>query len=154
MTDGVHLREVIETDLEVFFEHQREPEANRMANFPAREREAFMAHWAKILADETVVKRTIVFEGQAAGNVVSWVQSEQREVGYWIGKAFWGKGIASRALKLFLREEGRRPLYAHVAKHNLRSRRVLEKCGFKQWGEERWTNPAGEQVEEYILKLE
>lgn len=154
MTGEIELREVTEADLSIFFEHQREPEANQMAAFPSREREAFMLHWAKILGDETVVKRTIVFEGQAAGNVVSWVQSEQLEVGYWIGKAYWGKGIASQALKLFLREEGRRPLYAHVAKHNPASRRVLEKCGFTVCGEDAWTDANGEQGEEYILKLE
>ncbi len=75
-------------------------------------------------------------------------------MGYWIGREFWGQGIASRALDLFLQEETRRPLYAHVAVHNLASRRVLEKCGFSMVGEDRWTNPDGEQGEEYILKLE
>ncbi len=74
MTGDVLLREVTEADLPVFFEHQRQPEANRMAAFPAREREAFMAHWARILADETIFKRTIVFRGQVAGNVVSFLQ--------------------------------------------------------------------------------
>lgn len=154
MTGEVELREVSEADLAVFFEHQRQPEANRMADFPRREREAFMAHWAKILADETVIKQTIVFQGQAAGNVVSWVQSGEREVGYWIGQEFWGRGIASQALKLFLEQIQERPLYAHVAKHNLGSQRVLEKCGFRLWGEDHWTNPDGKQREELILKLE
>lgn len=154
MTREVQLREVTETDLAVFFEHQREPEAVRMADFPSREREAFMAHWAKILGDEMIVKQTIVYQGQVAGNVVSFVQSDEREVGYWIGQEFWGKGVASQALRLFLEQVPERPLYAHVAKHNLASRRVLEKCGFRLWGEDRWTNPDGEQGEEYILKLE
>jgi RimJ/RimL family protein N-acetyltransferase len=154
MSGEVELREVTETDLPVFYEHQREPEANRMADFPRREREAFMAHWAKILGDETIVKQTIVFQGRVAGNVVSWVQSGEREVGYWIGQEFWGKGIASRALRLFLEQVTERPLYAHVAKHNLASRRVLEKCGFRLYGEDTWTNPDGEHGEEYILKLE
>ena len=95
MTNQVMLREVLEADLEIFFEHQREPEAVRMAAFPSREREAFMAHWHKIMDDPTVILRTIVFEGQVAGNVVSFVQSGQREVGYWIGKEFWGQGIAT-----------------------------------------------------------
>jgi hypothetical protein len=40
--DGV-LREVVDSDLDAFFEHQREPEANRMAAFLARDREAFYA---------------------------------------------------------------------------------------------------------------
>lgn len=154
MMGEVELREVTEADLPIFFEHQQEPEANRMADFPAREREAFMAHWAKILGDETIVKLTIIFQGQVAGNVVSFVQSGEREVGYWIGQEFWGRGIASQSLGLFLEQVTERPLYAHVAKHNLGSRRVLEKCGFRLCGEDRWTNPDGEHGEEYILKLE
>ena len=79
MTDDVRLREVSQADLAIFFEHQREPEAVWMADFPAREREAFMAHWAKILGDETIIEQTIVFEGQVAGNVVSFVQSDERD---------------------------------------------------------------------------
>jgi RimJ/RimL family protein N-acetyltransferase len=154
MTGEVQLREVREADLPIFFEHQRQPEAVRLADFPARGQEAFMAHWAKILADETVVKRTIVFQGQAAGNIVSFIQSGEREVGYWIGEEFWGKGIASQALKLFLEQVLDRPLYAHVSTHNLASRRVLEKCSFMIHGEDTWTKPDGEPGEEFILKLE
>jgi len=44
-------RDVIETDLPVFFEHQRDPEATAMADFPARDREAFDAHWERVLGD-------------------------------------------------------------------------------------------------------
>ena len=55
----------------MLFEHQRDPEANRMANFDARDRDTFMAHWAKILRDESAAVRTIEFEGGVAGNVVS-----------------------------------------------------------------------------------
>jgi hypothetical protein len=61
---------------------------------------------------------------------VSWNNTDGREVGYWLGREFWGQGIATQALALFLEEEPTRPLVAHVAKHNIGSRRVLEKCGF------------------------
>ncbi|MFL5934969.1 MAG: metal-sulfur cluster assembly factor [Gaiellaceae bacterium] len=53
------LRDVVESDLDVLFEQQRDPEAVAMAVFPAREREAFDAHWRKILADERNVVRVI-----------------------------------------------------------------------------------------------
>ena len=82
-----------------------------------------MAHWAKILADATVIKQTILFDGQVAGNVVCWVQSGEREVGYWIGKEYWGRGIATRALSELLGQVQERPLFAYVAKHNLASLR-------------------------------
>lgn len=140
----VHLREVLETDLPIFFEQQLEPEASRMAAFPSRDRESFMAHWAKIQADDHVQIQTILFDGQVAGNVVSFEQSGKREVGYWLGKDFWGKGIATRALAEFLGQVKIRPLYGYVAKGNFASRRVLEKCGFTF---------DGEDGEDLILKL-
>ncbi|HET7271550.1 MAG TPA: GNAT family N-acetyltransferase [Rubrobacter sp.] len=136
LRDSVILRDVIESDLPVFFEHQLDPEATRMASFPARDRKAFMAHWTRILADETVFTKTILLDGHVAGNVVSFVQSGEREVGYWIGKEYWGKGVATQALSAFLDQIDTRPLYAHVARHNIGSIRVLEKCGFRISGGE------------------
>lgn len=141
----VILRDVAEGDLPVFFEHQLDPEATRMASFPARDRKAFMAHWTRLLSDETVITRTILFDGRVAGNVVSFVHSGEREVGYWVGKEFWGKGIATQALSKVLDQIETRPLYAHVARHNIASIRVLEKCGFRI---------SGQEPEGLILQLE
>jgi RimJ/RimL family protein N-acetyltransferase len=130
------LRDVIESDLPVFFEHQRDPEATRMADFPARDREAFDAHWERVLGDETLTSKTIVFEGQVAGNIGSWEQDGRRLVGYWLGREFWGKGLATKALAELVDELDRRPLYAYVAKTNVGSIRVLEKCGFARSDED------------------
>ena len=75
-------------------------------------------------------------------------------VGYWIGKEYWGRGIATRALSEFLNHVTARPLHARVAKHNRASIRVLEKCGFRICGEDRGPfGPDGEEVEEFILEL-
>ena len=101
-----------------------------MAAFPARDRDAFMAHWAKILGDETVVAMAVVVDRCVAGNIGCWTQDGQRLVGYWIGKEHWGKGVATQMLSMFLQLVADRPLQAHVAKHNVASIRVLEKCGF------------------------
>jgi RimJ/RimL family protein N-acetyltransferase len=144
------IREVSDGDLDVFFDHQRDPEATRMAAFPAREREAFDAHWARILADETVVTRTIVVDGEVAGNLVSFLTADRRLVGYWIGREHWGKGVASRALAEFVRELPTRPLYAHVATSNRGSIRVLERNGFERAGEARLTEDG---VEELVFEL-
>jgi RimJ/RimL family protein N-acetyltransferase len=144
-TREVVLRDVTEDDLAHFSEHQRDPVANRMADFPPRDRDAFRAHWKKILADESVTKKTILVEGRVAGNIVSFEQDGEREVGYWIGREFWSKGVATEALSVFLSHvEVRRPLHAGVAKPNIASIRVLEKCGF---------TVIGEKDEEYILRL-
>lgn len=101
-----------------------------MADFPPRDREAFDAHWQRVLADDANVVKTITFEGQVAGNIGSWEQDGRRLVGYWLGKEFWGKGLATKALAELVQELGTRPLYAYVAKTNVGSIRVLEKCGF------------------------
>jgi RimJ/RimL family protein N-acetyltransferase len=154
MTHDVRLRDVAQDDLPIFFEHQRDPVANAMAAFPARDREAFMAHWAKIPTDETAVVKTILFDGYVAGNVVSWEQDGKRQVGYWIGKEYWGKGVATKALSEFLRLLETRPLYAHVAKHNAASLLVLQKCGFMITGEAAVSSQdSGDVIEEFILQL-
>jgi RimJ/RimL family protein N-acetyltransferase len=126
----VALREVEADDVATFYQHQRDPIAVEMAAFKSRDESAHSAHWRKIFLDETAIVRTIVVDGEVTGNVVSWLSGEMRVVGYWIGREFWGKGIATRALELFLREITQRPLYAYVATHNKGSIRVLEKCGF------------------------
>lgn len=154
MNAGVVLREVLPSDLPIFYEQQLDPEAVRMADFPSREREAFMAHWGKIMADRTNILRTVVFEGAVAGNVVSWDQSGQREVGYWLGREYWGRGIATLALSILLGELRMRPLYAHVVRHNIASQRVLQKCGFRMSGADRTLSVEGEPVEELIFRLD
>jgi RimJ/RimL family protein N-acetyltransferase len=153
MTNAVILRDVTESDLPIFFEQQLDPNATEMAAFPARDREAFMTHWVKILADNSVIVKTILFDGQVAGNIVGFEMDGKREVGYWIGKEYWGKGIATKALAAFLDQVQTRPLYAYVAKHNIGSRRVLEKCGFTVVGEAQFSNASGEVVEQFVLKL-
>jgi RimJ/RimL family protein N-acetyltransferase len=143
------LREVVEADLAVFYEHQRDPEAAAMAAFPPRDRDAFMAHWAKTLANDSVLTRTVVSDGEVAGNIGCWEADGRMLVGYWIGREFWGRGLATRALAELLDMVDARPLHAYVAKGNVGSIRVLEKCGFLEVGEQ--TGDDG--IEELLLEL-
>lgn len=157
MAGDVLLREVLTDDLPTFFEFERDPEANWMAAFTADDpddRAAFMAHWARILADGMITKRTIIFDGQVAGSIACFLRAGTPEVSYWLGKAFWGQGVATRALALLLRQVTRRPIYARVAKDNAGSLRVLRKCGFALYGEDRgYANARQAEIEEYILRL-
>ncbi|HKQ50539.1 MAG TPA: GNAT family protein [Phycisphaerae bacterium] len=151
----VRLRDVIDADLPILYEHQCDPIANLMAAFPARDRDAFFAHWAKILVDPTVTTKTILFDGQVVGRIGSFEHNGERLVGYWIDRGFWGNGITSRALAEFLKCDTTRPLHARVAKHNVASIRVLVKCGFSICGEDKTAaETGGEKVEEWILKLD
>ena len=132
----VALRPVEPADLPIFFEHQRDPVALAMAGMPGRELDAFNEHWARILADDAVLVRTILSDGQVAGNVLSFERGGRREVGYWIGRDHWGRGVATAALVAFLGEETSRPLHAGVEPQTRGSLRVLEKCGFAVCGQE------------------
>jgi RimJ/RimL family protein N-acetyltransferase len=153
MSNEVRLRSIEPADLPVFYEHQLDVEATRMAAFSARDRAAFDAHWASnILGNPRAVNRTILVDGQVAGNIGSWPQEDVRIVGYWIGKEYWGKGVATRALAAFLRLLTERPLHAHVAKHNVGSIRVLEKCGFSLEHEET-VEVGGNDIVELVLVL-
>ena len=154
MENKIHIRDVTESDLPILYEQQLDPEATAMATFPSRDHDAFMAHWKKIMAYENNLIKTISYAGEVAGYILSWEMEGEREVGYWLGKAYWGKGIATQALTEYISIVKTRPLMAHVARHNIGSRRVLEKCGFKVIGEDKYTNPAGVEVEEFILRLD
>jgi RimJ/RimL family protein N-acetyltransferase len=135
----VTLREVRDDDLEVLFQNQADPASGAMAGVAGRDRDGFLAHQARVAADPAVVRRVILLDGGAvAGDIVSWrdADSGDREVGYRIGRQYWGQGIASAAVPLFLAELTERPLYAHVLKPNTRSIRILEKCGFVRLAED------------------
>src|SRR5256885_17038561 len=126
----VLLREVVDSELPIFFEHQRDPEAVRLAAFPSRDHDAFMTHWAKLRREPSNIIRTIVCDGQVAGNIGSWIAEDKRLIGYWVGRELWGRGVATAALAAFVTEVKERPLPAFVAKHNVGSIRRLAKCEF------------------------
>lgn len=124
------LRPFRDDDLPSLFAHQLDPEATAMAGFPSRDQEAFMAHWARLKADPTISTAIVEVDGQVAGNLGSWVDDDLRLVGYWFGREFWGRGIATQAVRAFVASIPDRPLHAYVAVHNAASMRVLVKCGF------------------------
>ncbi|MEV4096007.1 GNAT family N-acetyltransferase [Streptosporangium saharense] len=133
MSEGVRLRAVEESDLEAFLEHEHDPETVRRSMFTPREREAFMRHWTtRVLGDPTNLVRAVTVDGEVAGNVVSWWEEERRFIGYVLGRSFWGRGVGTEALTLFLELEKVRPLYADPFSGNTASVRLLERCGFRQ----------------------
>ena len=155
-----YLREVMDIDLPIFYQQQLDPDANFMVAFTSRDpanRKAFDAHWKRVLANETGIVRTIVVMGETAGYVLSYEEEPGKpEVGYWLGKEYWGRGLATQALGEFLENVNTtRPIHARVAKDNLASRRVLEKCGFRVIGKNiGYANARGEEIEELILTLD
>ncbi len=158
MPHDLQLRPVLDDDLAIFFDQQLDPDANYMAAFTAKDpadRAAFMAHWQRILASPTVIVRTIVVDDAVVGSVLSYEEDGRPEVSYWLGRPYWGQGIATRALAAFLADVNQaRPIYARAAKDNVGSLRVLAKCGFAIVGEDKgYANARGTEVEEYVLAL-
>ena len=179
----VMLRETRPEDVPRFFEHQTDPEGMWMVGSVRAnhlDRDAFIARWDAILANDTLIKRAIILthpESAAANTaeiVVGSINCFERvpdparpctifpgpEIGYWLGREHRGKGIASVAVKLFLAEVTRRPLYARAASDNVGSIRVLQKAGFTEIGREmffanmRGADGKGEEIEETMMVLE
>ncbi|WP_214320150.1 GNAT family N-acetyltransferase [Nonomuraea sediminis] len=135
MGEEVRLRDVEQDDLEVFYQQENDPEATSRSLFAPRERDRFMTHWAeRILGDPEVFVQTVTVDGETAGNLVAWWEEDKRFVGYWFGREYWGRGIGTKALQLFLQVEKARPLYADPYEGNTGSVRLLERCGFCRTG--------------------
>ena len=151
---GIRLRPIVASDLDAFFEHQRDPVALRIGHLTSRERAEFDGHWSRILADPLAIQCTVECDGVVVGYVGSFVRAGLREVAYWYGRPYWGKGIATAALGEFVAGVPERPLYALVTVDNAASRRVLEKAGFHVEERRMTVEDSGEQVEELLLRLD
>jgi RimJ/RimL family protein N-acetyltransferase len=98
--------------------------------------------------------RSVEDRDLVAGNIGSWPETGQQLLGYWVGREWWGRGVATQALALFVDEVSIRPLYAHVAVHNVGSIRVLDKCGFRRDRVQEAKAPAPDDgIEEFIFVL-
>lgn len=152
--EHIRLRTIEQSDLPTIFEFQLDSESNQMAFTHPRSKEEFDSHWEKSLADPKVVVRAIVAGDSLAGCIACFDCEDKNYIGYWIGKQFWGKEVATAALKRLLTEVNTRPLHSRVAITNVPSIRVLEKCGFQEIGRE-WS-PASDryvECEEVIMEL-
>ncbi|MGW5615674.1 GNAT family N-acetyltransferase [Streptomyces sp. NPDC003877] len=154
---NVELRAVHDSDLPVFFRQMNDPEALHMAAFtPAdpSDRDAFDAHWARIRSSSDVV-RTVLADGDVVGSAAVYGVPGEREVTYWIDRAYWGKGLATAALRALLAQVPERPLYARAAADNAGSLRVLEKCGFRVVAAASgYAHARGAEIDETVLLLE
>lgn len=153
----IALRPVHDSDLPVFYRQMNDPEALRMAAFTPKDpadRDVFDAHWKRIRASDAV-QRTVLADGDVVGSAAVYGEPGEREVTYWIDRAYWGRGIATTALRLLIAEVPERPLYARAAADNAGSRRVLEKCGFRVTARASgYANARGEEIDEVVLTLE
>ena len=144
-------------DLDTLFQFQLDKETNYLAAFtpnnPA-DKPAYLSKYSKLLSDPTVNNQTIIVDNVVAGSIAKFEMHGDAEITYWIDKKYWGKGVATSALKNFLSIEKTRPIYGRVAFDNYGSQKVLEKCGFVKIGADKgFANARQTEVEEYIYKL-
>lgn len=153
----IQLRDPVENDIPILFEQQKDPDYNQMAAFTRENPSdwaAFEAQWLKILADTTIEKKVIIVNEKVVGSISKFQMFGKTQICYGIDKSFWGKGITSNSLNIFLKTISERPLYAQAASDNHASIKVLEKCGFKLIGKETgFANARQAEIEESIFEL-
>ncbi len=153
----LELRQTEKPDLEFFYQFQLDTEANYLAAFTSKDptdKEAYLEKYTKLLNDPTINMQTILVEEIIAGSISKFEMEGDTEITYWIDRNFWGKGIATTALKKFLIIEPARPIFGRVAFDNLGSQKVLEKCGFMKIGTDKgFANARQKEIEEFIYKL-
>jgi [ribosomal protein S5]-alanine N-acetyltransferase len=154
---NIRLTKTEKDDLNAFFQFQLDKEANYLAAFTSKDpndKTAYMEKYTKHLADPTINMRTIIVNDEIAGSIAKFIMENEAGITYWIDKKFWGQGIATTALKDFLKIEPTRPIYGRVAFDNYGSQKVLEKCGFVKIGKDKgFANARQTEIEEYIYKL-
>jgi RimJ/RimL family protein N-acetyltransferase len=155
----VGLRKVADEDLDALFVMMRDPVAVRMAAFTPPDpddRAAFDDRVARHRRSPEIRERAVTVDGGLVGSIASFVMDGDTEITYWIERAWWGRGVAGRALSQFLREVTvERPLFARAASDNAGSLAVLRKAGFRETGRGvAFAAGRNGEIEETILRLE
>jgi ribosomal-protein-alanine N-acetyltransferase len=152
------LRPSVVADINTFFEFQLDEEANYLAAFTAKDttdKTAYLDKYTKLLHLLTVNMQTILAGNAIIGTVTKFEINNEAEVAFWIDKAYWGQGIATSALKLFLDIEKKRPIFGHAAFDNFGSQKFLEQCGFVKIGSDKgFANARHAEIKEFVYKLD
>ena len=139
------------------FQFQTDKEGGYLAAFMPKDptdKAAYIAKYTKLLSDPTVNNQSIIIDNAIVGSIAKFVTEGDIEITYWIDRKYWGKGIATKALKKLLAIETARPVFGRVAFDNFGSQKVLENCGFVKIGSDKgFANARQAEIEEYIFKL-
>ena len=145
-------------DLETLFILQTDKESIWMAAFTPEDpndKTRYLEKWARIVDNPEIRMQTIRTDDKIVGSVIHFDVMNETNVSYWIDRAFWGKGIATEALRQFINGTEKRPLFGRVAHDNKGSQRVLEKCGFQSITLERgFANARQMEIEEFVYRLD
>jgi RimJ/RimL family protein N-acetyltransferase len=149
VNDQVHLSEVRSSDKDALIEHLNDRDIYDLTlriPFPYTDADAdeWLARVAKITEQQNqpvhfaIRSRDDALIGACGLAGVEVGKSHRAEVGYWLAKPYWGRGIMSAVVQRVCRHAfedfGLIKITAHVHPHNQASARVLEKCGFVEEG--------------------
>lgn len=155
--NSIEIKKTNNADLETLFDFQLDDESNYLAAFTSKDpsdKHAYLERYSKLLSVNTVNMKTIYLNRKIVGSIAKFEMEGDAEITYWIGKEFWGMGIATNVLNQFLKIEKMRPIYGRVAFDNFGSKKVLERCGFKKIGTDKnFANARGAEIVEYIYEL-
>lgn len=148
-TERILLRPWRESDAEALYRYASDPEVGPRAGWPPHKsveesleviRKVFLNHtmWAVVWRATGEIIGCAGYLPASMSNLP--IADDQCEVGYWIARPYWGKGICTEALRLVVdhcfRERGFSTLWGDYFPSNPASGRVMEKCGFMDTGEE------------------
>ena len=147
-TDRIMLRPWRESDAKALFKYASDPELGPRAGWPPHKsvEESLMVirtlfcgegMWAVVWKETGEPIGCVGYLPSSSSNLK--IETDQAEVGYWIARPYWGKGICTEALALVIEHcfnaKGFSTLWGTYFPSNPASGRVMEKCGFRDTGE-------------------
>ena len=148
-SERLKLRPWFESDADTLFKYASDPKVGPHAGWPPHKsveesveiiRKFFMNNytWAVVLKETSEVIGCVGYLPASSSNLK--IAEDHAEVGYWIARPYWGKGICTEALQMVIdycfNEKGFTVLWSSYFPSNPASGRVMEKCGFVDTGEE------------------
>ena len=149
-TERLILRRWEDSDAESLFEYAADPDVGPIAGWPPHQsieesrdviKNVFNGKEAYAICLKTDDRAIGAIELKLNGHTDLTERDDECELGYWLGKPFWGQGIMPEAVKEILRHAfekiGMTKVWAGYYEGNLKSKRVQEKSGFRyQWKSE------------------
>lgn len=149
-TERLILRRFDESDAENVYLYAKDPDVGPIAGWPphksvdeSREviRNVFSGSEAYAVCLKSDNKAIGAIELKLNGHTDMTEKDDECELGYWLGKPFWGQGIIPEAVREILRHAfediGMNKVWCGYYDGNVKSKRVQEKCGFRY----QWTTP-------------
>ena len=149
-TERLILRRWKESDAEDLYKYASDPDVGPIAGWPPHHsieesrdviKNVFNGKEAYAICLKEDSKAIGAIELKLNGHTDMTDRDDECEMGYWLGKPFWGQGIMPEAVREMLRHAfedcGMQKVWIGYYEGNNKSKRVQEKCGFKyQWKSE------------------